>query len=470
MPAQPDLAAHLFLAEAWQALRGDPARLASASLPAGGELPSAFQVTALAQASIAAAGLALAEVIEAQGAAAPQVDVDGRLASLWFGTTLRPEDWTPPSPWDPIAGDYATRDGWIRLHTNAPHHRRAAKRVLGDHHTRDAMADAVLAWEKDALESAVVEERGCAAAMRDHAAWLLHPQGAAVQAEPLVHWDAGLPGARTSWAATPARPLHGLRVLDMTRVLAGPAASRFLAGHGAEVLRIDPPWWDEPGLVPEMTVGKRCAQLDLGVLADRERFTALLAEADVFLHGYRADALERLGVGAAWRRQQCPGLVDVSLDAYGWTGPWHDRRGFDSLVQMSSGIAEAGMRWAGAARPVPLPVQALDHATGYLMAAAVLRGLAERLRTGAGSRARLSLARTGRLLMDHPPGEARLGPIAPETSADLAVDLEQTAWGPARRLRSPLAMTGVPLRWSLPAGPLHGAPPAWATDIARTQP
>jgi len=467
MPVQTD-PAHVFLAEAWRALHGDPARLALADLGATGELPSAFSVTALAQASIAAAGLGLADVIAAQGGAAPRVDVDARLASLWFGTSLRPEGWTPPSLWDAIAGDYATRDGWIRLHTNAPHHRRAAKRVLGDHRTRESMAVAVRAWDKDALETAVVEEGGCAATMRDLAAWRMHPQGAAVDAEPLVHWDADTAGTKAPWPGTPARPLQGLRVLDMTRVLAGPAASRFLAGFGADVLRIDPPWWDEPGVVPEMTVGKRCAQLDLSVPGDLERFTALLAEADVFLHGYRADALEHLGVGAAWRRQQCPGLVDVSLDAYGWGGPWRDRRGFDSLVQMSSGIADAGMRWAGAAKPVPLPVQALDHATGYLMAAAVLRGLAERLATGAGTRARLSLARTGKLLVDHPPGDARLPALAPETGADLAFDLELTAWGPARRLRSPLSVAGTAMRWNLPAGPLHAVPPVWAGDGSRT--
>jgi hypothetical protein len=467
MSVQTDHAVHAFLADIWRALRGDPSSLARVHLPARGELSSAFSVTALAQASIGAAGLGLADVIAAQDGSAPRVDVDPRLASMWFGTSLRPEGWVPPSLWDAIAGDYATRDGWIRLHTNAPHHRRAAKRVLGDHPTHAAMAVSVATWDKDALEAAVVAEGGCAAAMRDHAAWLAHPQGAAVEAEPLAHWDAGRRGTKTPWPSTPARPLQGLRVLDMTRVLAGPAASRFLAGFGADVLRIDPPWWDEPGVVPEMTVGKRCAQLDLTVPADLERFAVLLSEADVFLHGYRADALEHLGVGAAWRQQHCPGLVDVSLDAYGWTGPWRDRRGFDSLVQMSSGIAEAGMRWAGAAKPVPLPVQALDHATGYLMAAAVLRGLAERLQSGVGTLARLSLARTGKLLVDHSAREPRLPALAPETSADLAFDLEQTAWGPARRLRAALSVDGVAMRWHLPAGPLHVAPPAWAGDAAR---
>ncbi|QEI07488.1 acyl-CoA transferase [Pigmentiphaga aceris] len=464
-----DARTDIFLPEIWQAMRGDAARLDDVSLSLAGGLPSAFPVSMLAQATVGSAALALSEVIEAQGGMASQVKVDGRLASFWFDMSLRPQNWTPPSARDELAADYPTRDGWIRLHTNAPHHRRAAKRVLGDCRSYDTMAESVAQWDKDALETAVVQAGGCAAAMRDHAAWLAHPQGIAVGADPLVLWNHGLPGTRTPWRGTPARPLQGLRVLDLTRVLAGPTASRFLAGFGAEVLRIDPPWWDEPGLVPEMTLGKQCTQLNLTIAADRERFGVLLSEADVFLHGYRADALENLGFGAEWRQQHCPGLVDVSLNAYGWQGPWQARRGFDSLVQMSCGIAEAGMRWAGKDKPVPLPVQGLDHGTGYLLAAAALRGLAERLTTGAGARAQVSLARTAKLLMDAPDIDPPPAPLAPETSADLAFELEATAWGPARRLLAPVTVGEARMRWHLPAGPLHRAPAAWPDAARNTQ-
>nr|WP_252977095.1 CoA transferase [Pseudomonas psychrotolerans] len=151
-----------------------------------------------------------------------------------------------------------------------------------------------------------------------------------------------------------------------------------------------------------MTLGKRCARLDLRRPADRRVFEALLEEADVLVHGYRADALERLGYGAAQRRALQPALIDVSLCAYGWTGPWALRRGYDSLVQLSCGIAAAGRDWQQAQQPVPLPVQALDHATGYLMAAAVIRGITGRLREGRVLSARLSLARTACLLTEHP--------------------------------------------------------------------
>jgi len=251
-----------------------------------------------------------------------------------------------------------------------------------------------------------------------------------------------------------------VRVLDLTRVLAGPVASRFLAGYGARVLRVDPPHWNEPSIVPEVTLGKRCVRMDLTNAHDRMRFDALLAEADVLLHGYRTEALDRLGYDAATRARLNPGLVDVALNAYGWSGPWRDRRGFDSLVQMSAGIADAGMRWRQADRPVPLPVQALDHATGYLLAAAVVRGLTHRIETGRGLRARLALARTARLLVDH--GEQPASePLAPETAADRAPEIEHTAWGDAQRLVVPLSVVGAPMRWDLPASELGSAPPAF---------
>ena len=394
-----------------------------------GALPSLYPVSDLAAASVAAAGLALAELVEARfgrqsvpssPGPSPGVTVDRRLAAFWFARSLHPQGWDLPPTWDPVAGDYRTADGWIRLHTNAPHHRDAALAVLGAPPERQAVAQAVARWGADALESAVVAAGGCAAAMRSAAAWAAHPQGAAVAREPLIAWEAGGAGATGLSGAQVDRPLAGLRVLDLTRVLAGPVATRFLAGFGATVLRLDPPGWDEPGVLPETTLGKACARLDLTDPAGRTRFEDLLATADILVHGYRSDALARLGLDTAARARLRPGLIDVSLDAYGWTGPWRARRGFDSLVQMSSGLAEAGMTCAGADKPVPLPVQALDHATGTLMAAACLRGMTRRLATGRGCAARLSLARTAALLATAPPPPAHdpLGdPSTEETTA-----------------------------------------------------
>ena len=235
-------------------------------------------------------------------------------------------------------------------------------------------------------------------------------------------------------------------------MLAGPVATRFLAGYGADVLRIDPPDWSEPAIEPEVTLGKLCARLDLKEAPDRAQFERLLGEADLVIHGYRPEALDALGFSETARRALNPGLIDVCLDAYGWTGPWRNRRGFDSLVQMSTGIAATGMAWRGAARPVPLPVQALDHATGYLMAAAAVRGVTQRLVAGRATSAKLSLARTAALLVGltrDPPAATPLSPA----DADYATAVEATDWGPAERALPPLAVAGAPLVGAaLPAG------------------
>lgn len=227
------------------------------------------------------------------------------------------------------------------------------------------------------------------------------------------------------------------------------------------MLRVDPPWWDEPGVLPDVTLGKRCARLDLNRSEDRARLVALLGQADVMVHGYRSDALERLGLGLEERQRIRPGLVDVSLDAYGWTGPWATRRGFDSLVQMSSGIAAEGMRRYRTEKPKPLPVQALDHGAGFLLAACAVRGLTVRAKTGRGSMWRTSLARVAELLVSLP-GDSPEGVLSgPEASDFDAGTTERTGWGSARRLPPPLVVDGAPMRWDRPAGPLGTAPAAW---------
>jgi len=459
-PASSLTRAETFLHAIWASLDGDASMLSSVSAAGDGELPSAFAVSDLAAGSVAAAGLAIAELISARGGARPEVHVDRRLASIWFAETIRPVGWSLPSPWDPIAGDYAASDGWIRLHTNAPHHREAALTVLGTPAEKDAVAAAVSRWRIDDLETEVVRRGGCAAAMRDMAGWAAHPNGRAVANEPLVWLDAGDVSPASDWPAARARPLAGIRVLDCTRVLAGPVATRFLAGFGADVLRIDPPAWDEAGVIPSVTLGKRCARLDLRQPGDRRVFEDLLATTDVFVHGYRSDALSRLGLDAVARRTLRPGLVDVCLDAYGWTGPWRERRGFDSLVQMSSGIAAEGMRRFATDRPKPLPVQAVDHATGYIMATAVVRGLTRRVTRGTGSGARTSLARTAALLTSVPMPE-RNEEFAPVNDADFAEAIEQTTWGPARRMKPQLHVDGAPMRWDLPASALGSSGPVW---------
>ncbi|WP_424814520.1 CoA transferase [Roseococcus sp. YIM B11640] len=446
-----------FLREIWTALEGPAEATQTVRFTGEGALPSSFAVTGLAAASIGAAGLAAAELTSAL----PQVTVDRRLASLWFAWTLKPDGWTMPAPWDAVAGDYRTADGWIKLHTNAPHHRAAALSVLRAPNEREAVAKAVAGWQAEALESAIIAAGGCSAVMRSRAEWATHPQGMAVGAEPLLAIQAAGDAPALDWRPSSGRPLAGLRVLDLTRILAGPIATRFLAMLGAEVLRIDPPGWDEPSVIPEVALGKNCARLDLKTEAGRETLRDLLRGAHVMIHGYRSDALEKLGLGAEARRALNPGLVDVCLDAYGWSGPWARRRGFDSLVQMSSGIAEAGLRAYGSDKPTPLPVQALDHATGYLLAAAALRGLTRRLATGRGSLTRCSLARTAALLAAMPSDDLKAS-LAPAGPADFLDTLEATSWGRAHRMRPPLAIEGVAIGADRPAMNHGTAEPRWS--------
>jgi CoA-transferase family III len=427
-------------------------------------LPSQFDVTGLATASVAAATRAAAEFLAAGNDGRPlPVTVDSRQACAAFAAEalFTPVGWNRPDVWDPIAGNYQARDGWIRLHTNYAYHRAAVERVLGAG-DRESVRAAVAGCKAEDLETAVVEAGGCAAVMRTREDWLSAPAGAATADAPLAAVvDRPRPaGAAVQDRAAGPLPYSGVRVLDLTRVIAGPVGTRFLAAYGADVLRIDPPGFDEvAALLPETTAGKRTAALDLTAAADRATFEGLARTADVLVSGLRADALARLGYGDAALAVLNPALIVASLDAYGWDGPWRHRRGFDSLVQMSAGIAAAGAAATGADHPVPLPVQALDHGCGYLLAAAVGRALTRRRTESAVSRIRLSLIGTANLLWSLPrPAEQ---PPMPKPGHFPLIDA-RTGWGPARRVPLPGAIAGIDPQWRIEAGPLGRHQPTWA--------
>ncbi|WP_170430130.1 CoA transferase [Ruegeria arenilitoris] len=430
-----------------------------------GARPSAFAVSELATASFAAVGQELARLVTALNLApgTPEISVDHRLASLWYGFSFKPDGWDMPSLWDAVAGDYQASDGWIRLHTNLPRHKAAALKVLGVQGNRDAVAQALKEWSIADLEAAIVAEGGVAAAMRSRTEWLEHPQGRSVSRDPLIGWQNPRHiTLRDRPQATARRPLAGLRVLDLTRVLAGPVSTRTLAGFGAEVLRIDPPGWDEPGVIPDISLGKHCAYLDLKSPDGLTKLQDLLAQADVFIHGYRPGALDALGLTKIKRDKLAPNRVEVTLNTYGWQGPWSTRRGFDSLVQMSAGIADAGRAWAKADKPTPLPVQALDHATGYLMAAAVLSALAEAASGNSIMLAQLSLARTAELLAALAKSETQ-GDITGASAADYIQQPEESGWGSGHRLKPALTVGTAQMSWPLPASKLGTSQPIWSS-------
>ncbi|HTQ01665.1 MAG TPA: CoA transferase [Casimicrobiaceae bacterium] len=441
------------LQQLWTALDGVDAALDALHVdgPAGG-LPSRFHVSDLAVATVGVATLAAAELWAARrNEALRAVTIDRRLAAAAFRceALLKPIGWTRAPGWDAIAGDYEAADGWIRLHTNFSYHRDAVTAVLGVPAARDRVAAAVKSCNAAELESAVVEAGGCAAALRTMDEWSAHPQGAALAGEAVCEWEKA--SAPRTLSAAASAPLAGVRVLDMTRVIAGPVATRYLAAMGADVLRVDPPAFEEmQALLPETTRGKRCTALNLRNSLDRSAWQTLVSTADVLVHGYRPGAMEALDYS---RQRLCalnPRLLVVRYDAYGWSGPWAARRGFDSLVQMSTGIAHPGHD----GHPTPLPAQALDHGTGYLVAAAVCRGLTEG-RPGA----LLSLARTARLLTelgtDGDPGAPALGDV------DALLEHSDTAWGPARHVPCPGRVEGHDVRWRESAGPIGRHPARW---------
>lgn len=455
-----------WLAELWRALGGEEARTRGVSLSGPRHvLPSPYDVTGFSVGSVATAALAVAELHGLRrGVTTPAVELDSEEAALAFRCEryLQPLGWLLPPAWDPIAGVYPTREGFIRLHTNYAHHRDAVLRVLGTDAVREAVAAEVAGWAGQQLEDAVVQAGGCAAAMRSPGQWRTHPQGAAVVQQPLVRRQpfasgVGAPGWAT--ASSSDRPLSGIRVLDLTRVIAGPLATRWLAAYGAELLRLDPPEFEEVGaLIPETTVGKRRTRLDLRTPSGRAVFERLLGDADVLVHGYRTDALARLGYDCERLREDYPELIVTQHNAYGFEGPWRNRRGFDSLVQMSCGIAARGMEIYASDAPRPLPAQALDHATGHLLAGATCRALSERLLHGRVIYSRLSLARTAHALMSH--GEVGSADT-PEPAAEMVarhLERAHSALGPLRRVRVPGRIDGAVARYAIPAGSLGSHP------------
>ena len=350
----------------------DPALLARVRLTGSGPiLPSSFNVDALAQAAIAAAGLAAAELDRLRSGRLQTVTVDRRHAAAEFRSEryLRINGKPAPDPWDKIAGAYQTGDGrWMRLHTNFAHHRDGVLAILACSNDRAAVAKALLNWEAEAFETEASNRGLVVAMMRSFKEWDAHPQGKAVAALPgfTITRIGDSPPRRHNPAL---RPLQGIRVLDLTRIIAGPVAGRALAAHGADVLHVTSP--SLPAILPlviDTGRGKRTTALNLDSKPERRQLKSLAEQADVFLQGYRPGGLAARGFGPDELAKLNPGIIAASLSAYGPAGPWAGKRGFDSLVQTAIGFNHAEAEAAGSSAPKPLPCQALDHASGYLLA------------------------------------------------------------------------------------------------------
>ena len=390
------------LAGIWRAAGQPDAALDAIGLT-GAEpvLPSSFAVGTAAQTTIAAAALAAGELWRLRTGRRQRIGVDMRDAAI----ECRSErylvlDGTPVlEPWDKIAGLYRCGDGrWVRLHTNLPHHRSGLLALLGCAYDRAAVQRALDRWDAEALETAASEAGLVATASRSFAEWDEHPQGRAIESLPLFTIDR-IGDAAPSRCLQADRPLAGIKVLDLTRVIAGPVCGRALAVHGADVLLVSAPHLPSmQRLVIDTGRGKLSTYIDLRDANGRETLAALLREADVFVQGYRPGAIAAFGFAPQDAARIRPGIVYVSLCAYGHEGPWGNRHGFDSLVQNANGLNAAEADAVAASEPMPLPAQVLDHATGYLMAFAAMTALARRAQQGGSWHVRASLAQTGHWL------------------------------------------------------------------------
>jgi crotonobetainyl-CoA:carnitine CoA-transferase CaiB-like acyl-CoA transferase len=359
---------------------------------------SSYAIGALAASAIGTATLAAAQTWTARTGErqAAHIAVENVTRALRSDQLLRIDGARPGPVWSPISGFYRTGDErFVQLHTNFPHHLQRTLGVLEVGPDRERVGDAIRRWDGAALEDALTAAGACASLARSRQEWLAHPQGDAVHALPLldtVRLDDSPPRA-----LPPAgrRPLAGVRVLDLTRVIAGPVATRTLAAHGAEVLRVSSRALPEiDAVLPDTSIGKRSTYLDLRSSEGTERFRRLLDGADVVVQSYRPGALDALGFGAPHVTEVRPGIVYVSLSAYSHEGPWRDHRGYDTLVQTASGVALSEAAAFESARPRHVPVSALDHATGYFAAAAAMLALVARHERGGGRHVRCSLAQT----------------------------------------------------------------------------
>lgn len=428
-------------------------------------LPSSFAVGVAAQASIAVSALAAAELYRQRGGMAQRIEVDMRNAEIEFRAEqyLRINGKPAPEFRDRISRTFQCGDGrWIRIHGNFPHHRNGVLDILKCGHDSEKVAKKLLGWDAFGFEEEAAAAGMVVAAMRSFDEWDAHPQGQAVARLPLLSIDR-LGDAPPRRLPPAARPLSAVRVLDLTRVIAGPVCTRTLAAHGADVLLVTSPHL--PAIAPlvvETGPGKRTCALDLRDASGRRAFVALLQEADVVVQGYRPGGLDRLGFGAEEVARMRPGIIYVSLSAYGQAGPWAARRGFDSLVQTASGFNHAEAQAAGASAPVPLPAQALDRATGYLMAFAVMVALRRRASEGGSWHVQASLAQTGRWLRGLGRVDGGLDVAMP--SFDDIADLMEafpSGFGDLTTVRHAAQLSATPVRWELPAMPLGTHVPAW---------
>jgi crotonobetainyl-CoA:carnitine CoA-transferase CaiB-like acyl-CoA transferase len=433
-------------------------------------LPTPFRIAETSAAALAAVGLAVSDLWALRTGRRQEVAVDARqaTASLRSGHYMQMDGAEVSTERNTVMGVYPARNGrWSYLHCNFPNHRAAALSVLGVPEDREAVRKAVAQWDALELEEAIIAAKGAGGMVRTMEEWARHPQAAAIASLPLME-IVKIGAGPVQKLPDGDRPLSGIRVLDLTRVLAGPTCARTLAEHGADVLKITAAHLPNLGYQEYDTGhGKLSAHLDLREPKDVDTLRGLAGEADVFSQGYRPGTLGGRGFSPEALAQLRPGIVFVSLCAFSHVGPWASRRGFDTVVQTVSGITSRQGELFPGKEPGPqfYPVSAIDYLTGYLMAFGAMVALARRAREGGSWLVRISLAQTGRWLVDRgqvPAAELRNVPkeFTPAELAGWSMTSE-TPVGKLRHLAPVLRLSETPPRWARPTVPLGYHAPEW---------
>jgi crotonobetainyl-CoA:carnitine CoA-transferase CaiB-like acyl-CoA transferase len=461
------LAPEVALAEILKSSDVAPASAANARIVGDDPvIPTRYRIGAAGSAVIAAAGLGAASIWEMRTGRRQEVEVDARaaVASLRSPRYMKLDGHAQRDPMDPLSGFYQVSAGrWVFVHCNFQNLRDRNLAVLGvAAPKKEDTAAAAAKWEGKALEDAFMTSGGCGAFARTTGEWAQHPQAAAVASLPLVE-IVRITNAPPEPLPRGERPLAGVRVLDLTRVLAGPTCARTLAEHGADVLKITAPHLPNSGSVELDTgLGKLSAHLDLRNQQDVETLLTLVRGADVFSQSYRPGALASRGFSPEALAEIRPGIVCVELRAWGREGPWRERRGFDTIVQTATGMALVS---GGGTEPRLMPVSAIDYVSGHLMAYGAMVALARRVREGGSWLVRVSLARTGKFIVDRGLLDAASlegvpGDLPADEIARLTIET-QTPLGRLRHLAPVVQMSETRARWTRPPVPLGTHPACW---------
>jgi crotonobetainyl-CoA:carnitine CoA-transferase CaiB-like acyl-CoA transferase len=427
-----------------------------------------WRVGRAGSAALGAVGLAVSDLWRLKTGRAQSVSIDRHAAAASLrSSTYVMQNGKKPVSWDPLAGHYRTADDrTMFLHTNHPHHREGALRIAGAREgTREALVEAVAKWKGQDIEDAIAAGNCVGGLSRSREEWNAHPHGIAVAGLPLL--DIVRIGEAPAQPLPPLakkgadRPLSGIRAFDLTRVLAGPTSGRVLAENGADVLHVAAPHLPyQTEILMDTGHGKRCAWIDLREPKGVETMKGLLKEADIFTQGYRPGTLAARGFSPEQVAVLRPGIVCVSICAYGHAGPWSPRRGFDSIVQNVTGLAATQ---GSLETPRNLPVQALDYIAGYLAALGAMVGLARRAEQGGSWLVRVSLVQVAHWLasLGTIDGGAGLGDIPDGELAGLLMESDGP-FGRLRHLKPALQMSETPCFYARPAEPLGTSPARWA--------